>query len=807
MSYYYELRCPRAGIINATISVLCKLKAAHYIGRLALAVVSSMAVVPAVSFADSRPFEVIDSVAMTRLVDPDLANRRFVTPSFKFSPDGRHFVVVVQNGNVDTGNNEYSLILFNVEKVIEFVQSASSESFNKQEPSVVFQSSSERHGIRGLKWLSDNETIAFIGTTPDEPDQVYTFNIQTRQLRKLTNSPDPVAAFDFRLGVDKMIYTAWTPPDWNSRNRYGYAVTWQPVHYLAIKDPQDAVKEIKHNILDIPTGVVRATNVPPTLGVRQVWLSPTGRWAVAAPMVQKASAHWWTGYQLLARGGRYKGINEVDGDAFGLPHYWMHRYVLVDMESGTAEPFFDAPSGTAFNGSVLNAVWSSDGESVVLANTFLPLDVSDPAELERRRASTSVVEVHIESRKVTHVADLPAYQDNDRLIPIRVDQLSDRRIVVEQRIAASGQHLPSKVYYKRGQEWVRDNDSPPSHAVLQILVQQDLNTPPEIVAIDRDSGRTKVITDFNPQLRDVTLASVEAIEWVADDGWEWIGGLVRPPGIQSGVRYPLVIQTHGFDPEEFLVDGPDGVPTAFAAQALANKGMIVLQIGDPRRGPGASSVSRDGVNDLHVAGYEAAIDFLDEKGLVDRARVGLIGWSSTGMNVHHAITFSNYSFAAATIADSISMGYLSYINHYGRPYPGMISWERRVGAPFWKDDRQLWLQRSPSFNLHRIATPLRIEHLSLYISDYWDTFAILKRHSRPVELIHIPEANHVLRRPTARYVSQQGNVDWFAFWLKGEEDLDPAKAEQYKRWRKLRRQHEAHLADIEAKRAVGQASP
>jgi hypothetical protein len=30
-------------------------------------------------------------------------------------------------------------------------------------------------------------------------------------------------------------------------------------------------------------------------------------------------------------------------------------------------------------------------------------------------------------------------------------------------------------------------------------------------------------------------------------------------------------------------------------------------------------------------------------------------------------------------------------------------------------------------------------------------------------------------------VSQQGIVDWFAFWLKGEEDSDPAKAEQYAR--------------------------
>jgi hypothetical protein len=46
-------------------------------------------------------------------------------------------------------------------------------------------------------------------------------------------------------------------------------------------------------------------------------------------------------------------------------------------------------------------------------------------------------------------------------------------------------------------------------------------------------------------------------------------------------------------------------------------------------------------------------------------------------------------------------------------------------------------------------------------------------------------------------VSQQGNVDWFAFWLKGEEDADPAKTEQYIRWRELRRLQEQNARQPE----------
>ena len=62
----------------------------------------------------------------------------------------------------------------------------------------------------------------------------------------------------------------------------------------------------------------------------------------------------------------------------------------------------------------------------------------------------------------------------------------------------------------------------------------------------------------------------------------------------------------------------------------------------------------------------------------------------------------------------------------------------------------------------------------------------LRALNKPVELIVIPGGTHLLERPLDRLVSQQGNVDWFVFWLKGDEDADPVKADQYVRWREMR---------------------
>ena len=57
-------------------------------------------------------------------------------------------------------------------------------------------------------------------------------------------------------------------------------------------------------------------------------------------------------------------------------------------------------------------------------------------------------------------------------------------------------------------------------------------------------------------------------------------------------------------------------------------------------------------------------------------------------------------------------------------------------------------------------------------------------------MIMIEDGEHILQKPRDRIVSQEGNVDWFCFWLKGEEDSDPAKMEQYLRWRELRKLQE-----------------
>ena len=291
--------------------------------------------------------------------------------------------------------------------------------------------------------------------------------------------------------------------------------------------------------------------------------------------------------------------------------------------------------------------------------------------------------------------------------------------------------------------------------------------------------------DLNPRFSDIAFGKVEQIRWVTGDGSERDGGLYYPVGYKEGRRYPLVIQNHGFQSHSFEI-GPGY--SAFSAQPLAGKGIMVLQVGW-----NTSSTPPSQETELELAAYESVIDYLDRRGLIDRERLGLSGFSRTCLHVKYVLTHSKDHFAAAAITDGVDGGYFQYIAFANS---GTIQSEYETlngGAPF-GSGLEAWLERSPGFNIDKVNAPIRITALtnSYSLLGEWEWFAALTRLGKPVELIVLHDGAHILQRPWDRMISQQGNVDWFDFWLNGHEDSDLAKADQYARWRELRKLQEAN---------------
>jgi dipeptidyl aminopeptidase/acylaminoacyl peptidase len=329
-----------------------------------------------------------------------------------------------------------------------------------------------------------------------------------------------------------------------------------------------------------------------------------------------------------------------------------------------------------------------------------------------------------------------------------------------------------------------------------IVISQALESRPRLVKVDEASKHETVILDPNPQFEHLRFGKVEVVHWTGKKGEPLTAGLIYPTDFDRRARYPLVIQTYHFLPNRFLLDGPH--TTAFAAQELANKGIAVMQL--PQSPLLEPSEWTPEYGRVETSQIESAIDYLDGLGVIDRERVGLVGFSKTGHQVIYPLVFSNYHFAAATSAEGADYGFMTYLCAVTAPYSSIL--DQMYGGPPWNSNWKSWMELSVTFNYDKVHTPLRLESDSndprdrgfAGVLDEWETFAALKKLRKPVELIFVPHGAHPVEKPWDRMTSQQGDVDWFVFWLKGEEDPDPVKSEQYVRWRELKRLQQMQFA-------------
>jgi len=716
--------------------------------------------------AGKRRVSLPDVIRMTRLADPSY----FLGASVKghvaqFSPDGKRFVIVVKKGNLEKNTNEYSVLLFET-----------SEAFRSPKPQrlVTMSSSSNRDGILNVRWLSDGATITFIGESPNKLPQVYSFNIKSKKLTQLTRQATPVIAYDLSSLTMNLVFKtrASRETSTNARLTPRGAVVINGQELIDIlSNRKSSFSEAAEVFFQEKGKRAKDISVPDViLQHGALSISPNGRYVLFEVKVRDVAPSW-NEYrdesdeffnQLIAqkpRNGRATRISE---------------YMLFDSVTGRCVPLIGTPAGRGSG-----FAWSPDSKSVALSGAYLPLDIMDPVELEERKKRTYIVEAQLPSRKAVKICD-----KKDMIV--ETWNPTTNTITLHSYTAAENLEL----HYKKDLTVWRQisartpEDSNASDSMV-VSLEESLDTPPRIF-VSRN-GESKLLLDLNPHFKEVNFSKVEVVTWKTRDGHELKGGLYLPPTLVRGERYPLVIQTHGFWSDRFSMDGSPEWSTAFAARVLAGRGFLVVQTYDytdkkqdrlehsetPLEGPNAAAV------------YEGLIDELDSRGMIDVNRVGIIGFSRTTYHVAYTLTHSKYRFAAAVLAEGIDGGYFQYI-----AFPAMAPDSFLInGGPPFGEKLSLWLKNSPGFNLDKVKTPVRLEAFSYdAVLMQWEWFSGLSALMKPVDFVYFPDATHLVVKPWDRMAAQQGLADWFSFWLKGEEDQDPAKVSQYIRWREMRNQ-------------------
>jgi len=277
----------------------------------------------------------------------------------------------------------------------------------------------------------------------------------------------------------------------------------------------------------------------------------------------------------------------------------------------------------------------------------------------------------------------------------------------------------------------------------------------------KDDSLTR-LTHHNPVLDTLRLPRVEAIEWTSVDGLRIEGVLTYPVGYEPGRRYPLIVNPHG-GPEGTDLVGWDTVP-----QLMAARGFLVLQPnyrGSIGRGVAFSKGDHDDMGGLEFQDILAGIDALIARGLADRERIGMAGWSYGGYLSALAATHHSRRFKAAVIGAGVS-NWISYTGTTDIPEEMcVVHWNRPMVENF-----ELYWERSPLSGINNAQTPTLILHGAgdkrVPPSQAHEMYLALKSKGVPTQLVLYPRSGHGVSERAHRIDLFTRELDWFEKYLK-----------------------------------------
>lgn len=289
----------------------------------------------------------------------------------------------------------------------------------------------------------------------------------------------------------------------------------------------------------------------------------------------------------------------------------------------------------------------------------------------------------------------------------------------------------------------------------------------------------RYLTGMSGQWKDFKLASREVIQWKSTDGTPIEGVLIKPADYDPSRKYPLLVVIHG---------GPTGVDMPvrradryYPVERFAAKGALILQP-NYRGSAGYGAKFRAlNVRNLGLGDYQdviSGVDALIAKGLVDKNRVGSMGWSQGGYISAFITTYSD-RFKAVSVGAGISDWSTYYVNTDIHPFT-----RQYLKATPW-DDPEIYRKTSPISYVNQAKTPTLIQHgdqdKRVPPPNAFELYQALKDRGVPAKLILYKGFGHPINKPKQQRAVMEHNYEWFSKYIWGEEpqleDAEPKKLE------------------------------
>jgi dipeptidyl aminopeptidase/acylaminoacyl peptidase len=322
-------------------------------------------------------------------------------------------------------------------------------------------------------------------------------------------------------------------------------------------------------------------------------------------------------------------------------------------------------------------------------------------------------------------------------------------------------------------------------AGLHAFTRNTPNRPSEIYTLDasQEFAEPRRVTNvFDFVASRFKLARQHRITWKGQDGEAVEGLLYYPVDYKPGVRYPLIVYTHG---------GPqisDKYGFSSDVQVYAGKGYAVLK---PNY-RGSTGYGDTFLRDM-VGGYfkqshldvMTGTDAVIAMGLADPNRLVKMGWSAGGHMTNKLVTFTDRFKAASSGAGGanwISLYSQSDTREQRTSWFGGTPWD--ANAPI-----DVYWNNSPLKDVAKVKTPTLFlvgeQDARVPMAQSVEMYRALKHHGVPTKLYVAPREGHGWNELRHTLFKYQIEMEWFEkyangkpyVWEKvpGEEKKDPTK--------------------------------
>lgn len=299
----------------------------------------------------------------------------------------------------------------------------------------------------------------------------------------------------------------------------------------------------------------------------------------------------------------------------------------------------------------------------------------------------------------------------------------------------------------------------------------DANAYVEIYASAVAPWSGKKLTAMGDQVKDFHLAHRDVISWKSTDGTTIEGVLYTPADYDAKKKYPLLVVIHG---------GPTGVDQPvvnadryYPIERFVAKGALVLRP-NYRGSAGYGEKFRSlNVRNLGVGDYAdviSGVDTLIARGLVDKDRVGAMGWSQGGY-ISAFITASSDRFKAVSVGAGIS----DWMTYYANTDITTFTPQYLHATPW--DDAEIYRKTSPISYITKAKTPTLIQHgendRRVPIPNAYELRQALEDKGVPVKMVVYKGFGHGITKPKQQRAVMEENEKWFARYIWREEPEEP----------------------------------